>query len=294
MNQESLTLRCLESLERVSGVRSRILLWDNGSEDGTCEAVAARFPEVQTHHHPTNLGVASGRNAASRLATELFEPEFFFFLDNDMIVEPDFLAPLVAVVRNDSSIGLATGKIRMLEEPARLYGAGGCGVRFWLGNTTHVGFGELDRGQYDTPVNCIPSGGCMLIRRSLFEELGGFDTLFDPYGPEDLDLGLRARQAGQRGYYVPQSVVLHQSHPGRTFEGGHYTTLYAANRARHWFHFMGRHASLSQKLGFYCIGAPWLLALLTLREARRGNLLPAVAGLARGGLQFLRGGGDPR
>lgn len=282
MNQCEKTLRCLQSFSLVTQPSHRVLLWDNGSSDGTVEVVRERFPEVLAHHHPENLGVASGRNRAAELALKESSPRFLLFIDNDMTVEPEFLATLIAPFEEDERLAHTTGKIRDMDQPEKLYGAGGCRIRFWRGDTNHVGWGELDRGQHDRATRCIPSGGCNLIRTNVFQELGGFDPVYDPYGPEDLDFGLRAVEAGYHGIYVPEAVVYHDSEPGRTFEPGHYTEAYASNRSKHWFRFMRRHASIWQQLGFYAVGGPYLLSGLMIREAKKGNLLPAVRGLVRG------------
>jgi GT2 family glycosyltransferase len=282
VDQQSRTLRCLNSLRAVSSPCFQIVLWDNGSRDGTAEAVDRAFPEVLVQSHAKNIGVASGRNAAANIAIERFDPAYLFFLDNDMTVTPHFMDALVQRFGFDEKLAQTTGKIMDITNPQRLYGAGGCRLRFWRGDTRHVGYGELDHGQYDEPRRCIPSGGCMLVRTDVFQELGGFDTAFDPYGPEDLDFGLRAVEAGYYGLYVPESVVFHETKPGRTFEGGQYTERYASHRTRHWFLFMRRHASRVQQLGFLLVGAPLLLGSLVVREGKKGNLLPALRGLLRG------------
>jgi GT2 family glycosyltransferase len=282
VDQRDLTLRCLDSLRRVDRPRLEIALWDNGSRDGTSRAVSTAHPGVEIHREPSNVGVASGRNGAARLAAERFAPRFFFFLDNDMVIEPDCLAALATPFDRDPLVAQTTGKIRQLGDRERLYGAGGCRTIFWRGDTRHVGYGELDRGQYDAPASCIPSGGCMLVRREVFEELGGFDTTFDPYGPEDLDFGLRAVAAGYHGIYVPEAVVYHESTPGRTFEGGQYTGLFASTRVRHWLTLLRRHATLVEKAGFFFLGAPYLMVVLLERERKRGNLWTTLRGLLRG------------
>lgn len=282
VDQCQATLRCLASLGDIDHPALEIVLWDNGSRDGTDKAVSASFPRVVVHREPRNVGVASGRNGGARLAADRFDPLFFFFLDNDMVVDPGCLGALVAPFADDPKLAQTTGKIRQLDEADRLYGAGGCRVRFWRGDTRHVGYGELDRGQYDESKRCIPSGGCMLVRRDLFEELGGFDTTFDPYGPEDLDFGLRAVESGYHGLYVPQAVVYHEPEPGRTFEGGHYSERYASNRVRHWLLLMRRHASVFEMAGFFFLGAPYLLTVLLAREWRRGNFWATLRGLVRG------------
>ncbi len=289
MDQREKTLRCLESLAAVEDPDHVVWLWDNGSTDGTAEAARDAFPRVRVHRHESNLGVASGRNRAVDLALEGDRPSHLLFLDNDMTVIPDFLRELAAPFAGDDTLAQTTGKIKDMGDPRRLYGAGGCRIRFWRGDTTHRGYGEPDGGRFDEPMRCIPSGGCMLVRTEVFRQLGGFDTTFDPYGPEDLDFGLRAAAAGYHGLYVPPAVVFHESRPGRTFEGGQYTQKYASHRARHWFLFMRRHASPLQKLGFFVLGGPWLLLGLMIREAKKGNLVPALRGLTAGFLRSLRG-----
>ncbi len=289
VNQSQITLRCLASLNAASTSAFKVLLWDNGSSDGTAEAVRLAFPEVYVHEHPYNAGVASGRNLAVQLAVEAFQPSHVLFLDNDMTVAPDFLEHLLSPCEGQPRLAQTTGKILDMDSPQRIYGAGGCRVEFWRGNTRHMHNGEIDQGQFDVAVPCIPSGGCMLVRVDVFQELGGFDTAFDPYGPEDLDFGLRARRAGYYGLYVPQAVVYHPTRPGRTFGGGQYSESFAYHRARNWFLFMRRHASPTERMGFYLVGAPSLLGGFLVRQARSGRLPEALRGLWRGALAARRG-----
>jgi GT2 family glycosyltransferase len=288
INQKDKTLRCLESFRAVKAPNHSIILWDNGSTDGTMAAVQELYPDVICAGSPQNLGVASGRNAAAKLAVSRLDPAFLFFIDNDMIVSSGFLKILNAPFSQDPTLALTTGKIACLGEDDEatsqqrvIYGAGGCKLSFWRADTSHIGYGEIDRGQYDTPGKCIVSGGCMLVRSSVFKELGGFDSVFDPYGPEDLDFGLRARAIGYHGRYEPDALVWHDTRPGRSFETGQYTKRYAANRVRTWMLFMKRHASFVEKLGFYLIGGPYRLISLIVREARQGNF-NVVKGLAHG------------
>jgi GT2 family glycosyltransferase len=283
-NQRAKTLACLSSLATVQGPPFHILLWDNGSQDGTVEAVREKFPEILVHRHPHNLGVASGRNAAAELALKMFNPSYLMFLDNDMIVTPGYLEALLKPLEENPKLGQVQAKLRFLKDKERLNDGGGCKIRFWLGETTPVGFGEIDRGQYEQPTDCIACGGAMLTRADVFRELGGFDSKFDPFGPEDLDFSLRMQKAGYRALYVPGSVVYHEvSH---SFEGGDYTEKYARKKARNWFIFMKRHAPLHQKFAFYFLGVPFLVVRVIIREGTSGNL-SALRGLARGMLDFI-------
>jgi GT2 family glycosyltransferase len=288
VNQREKTLRCLESLKAVEHTNHRIILWDNGSTDGTAEAVLSLYPHVIVYHHSENAGVATGRNSAVELARRHIDPAYLLFLDNDMIVEPDFLGWLVAPFADSPQLAQSTGKIRDINNPQRLYGAGGCRVRFWLGDTMHNGYGEVDTGQYDHIRRCLPSGGCMLVRSDVFNKLGGFSTMYDPYGPEDLDFGLRAVESGYFGVYVPEAIVYHETSAGRTFESGQYTATFATLRIRHWFRFMNRHASSFQKVGFYLIGIPYLLIGFIVRQAKRGSLWLSIKSLFVGIYRYLR------
>jgi GT2 family glycosyltransferase len=283
VNQRDTTLACLGSL--TPGRHPfKILVWDNGSQDGTLEAVRRLYPDVLTHQHATNLGVASGRNAAAALLMRQVAPSQLLFLDNDMLLEPGFVDALLQPMLDDPHIGQTQAKLRFMHDRARLNDGGGCSINWMLGRTLPVGFEEIDRGQYDTPARCVACGGAMMVRTGVFNELGGFDARFDPFGPEDLDFSLRLSKSGYVALYTPQAVAYHQvSH---SFGEG-YDENYARHKARHWFMFMRRHASLAQRVGFYTVGAPYLALRLMAREGRRGNL-KAVRGTLRGMFDLVR------
>ncbi len=284
LNQRQRTLQCLESLSAISEPKFDVFLWDNGSQDGTAEAVSTLFPEVTVHYHPTNLGVASGRNAATEMAIDTFEPSHLLFLDNDMLVEPRFVSGLLQPFLDDKDVGQTQAKLRFMDDRSRINDGGGAQINFISWQVTPVGYGEVDRGQHDTIKSCISCGGAMMVRADIFQELNGFDTTFDPFGPEDLDFSLRLQDAGYKALFAPQAVAYHVvSH---TFGQG-YSSEYARNKSRHWYIFMHRHASINQKLAFYLFGAPIMAARVIVREGRQGNF-GAIAGLMQGLLDYFR------
>lgn len=288
VDQLEKTLACLDSLVPVLPNNARILLWDNGSVDGTAETIRLKYPDVVVHHHRRNLGVASGRNSGARLAIRLFAPTYLLFLDNDTIVTEGFIQELLKPFREDETgkIGQAQAKLRFMHEPDLLNDGGGCRVRFWLGTTIPVGYREIDHGQYDEIRTCFACGGAAtMVRADIFMELGGFDKQFDPYGPEDLDFSLRLQKAGYRALYVPTAVVYHED--SRTTGKDRYTERYARLRSRHWLAFMSRHASFGEKLGFCLLGLPLIGLRVLVREGGKGNW-EALRGLARGALHFGR------
>jgi GT2 family glycosyltransferase len=228
--------------------------------------------------------VASGRNTAAALLIREFSPTHLLFLDNDMLVEPGFVDALVQPMLDDQRVAQTQAKLRFMHDRARLNDGGGCSINWTLGRTMPVGFGEIDCGQHDTAKPCIACGGAMMVRTDVFQQLGGFDLQFNPFGPEDIDFSLRLAKAGHIALYVPTAIAYHQvSH---TFGEG-YGEDYARHKSRHWFSFMRRHASRPQKVAFYALGAPYLALRIVVREGRRGNIR-ALRGTFRGILDFLR------
>lgn len=284
MNQKTRTLNCLESLFASDEEGFNVIIWDNGSEDGTVEAVREQFPNVLAHLHPENLGVASGRNAGAKLAMERFSPEYLLFLDNDMLFAPGFVSALLQPFLADQKVGQAQAKLLFMDDRERLNDGGGAKIDFVRWQVTPVGYMEVDRGQHDQVKPCISCGGAMMVRTQVFREMGGFDIVFDPYGPEDLDFSLRMQAAGYTALFVPQAVAYHEvSHS----YGGDYNEVYAQHKARQWFLFMKRHATSWQKAGFYLFGAPSMAVKMVVREGRKGNLA-AVRGILRGALGYFR------
>jgi GT2 family glycosyltransferase len=278
MNQRDRTLQFLNSLFTNKEPPFTVLLWDNGSQDGTAEAVKKAFPDVFVQHNHINIGVASGRNKAAELAIGQFNPAYMLFLDNDMIVEPNFVSALLLPFDSDKRIGQTQAKLRFMDDKQRLNDGGGCQIKFWLGNTVPVGYNEIDKGQYDTSRRCISCGGAMMVRTEVFQELGGFDGQFDPFGPEDIDFSLRLSKAGYIALYVPDAVAYHAvSHS----IGADYGEDYARHKSRHWFLLMKRHARLWEKIVFMTIVAPSLFIKVLIREFRKGNI-SAVRGLLAG------------
>ena len=283
IDQREQTLHCLEHLlpQHNEDIDFDVLIWDNGSTDGTAAAVASTYPDVIVRESAVNLGVAGGRNAAASVAIEQLEPDLLLFLDNDMVVESGFIAELASAFMNDTIgvIGQAQAKLRLADSPELLNDGGGFRLQLWLGRTRPVGFGEVDAGQFDQPSKCISCGGAMMVRTDVFQRLNGFDEVFNPFGPEDLDFSLRLQEAGFEAWYMPQALAYHDVN--HTFGAGGYSENYARHRARHWLRLMRRHAGIVDWLGFLFIGVPTIALRVLFREGLKGNLA-ALRGLVLG------------
>ena len=286
INQRETTERALQSFGAAID-RWSFLVWDNGSEDGTADAIGAAFPGVLVHRHQFNLGVASGRNAAARLAVEKFAPGFLLFLDNDMEVEPGFVDALLEPLLRDAGVGQTQAKLLYMHDPARLNDGGGCRINFLLGRTRPVGCGEIDRGQYDRRgalhlLRRRDDGACEAIRGAR-----GIRPDLRPVRTGGHRLSLRLQKRGYRALYVPDAVARHAvSH---TFGEGGYSQPYARAKAQHWLRFLARHGSPLQKIGFALIGAPAIALRMCVREILQGNP-GAIFGSLRGLLDAARDG----
>jgi GT2 family glycosyltransferase len=199
-NQRADLARCLASLRESTD--AEIIVVDNGSSDGTADYLAGEFPEVRLVRSQENLGFGGANNLAAGQAAG----RYLAFLNPDTVVTPGWLGALVAALERDPSAGLATSKVLLLPDPER---TNTCGNDVHLtGLTLCRGLGA-PRDAFDEPAEVAAvSGAAFAIRRELFERLGGFDADFFLY-LEDTDLSLRARLAGYRCLYVPDSIVYH-------------------------------------------------------------------------------------
>ncbi|TVQ66542.1 MAG: glycosyltransferase family 2 protein [Balneolaceae bacterium] len=189
-----------------------ILIADNGSNDGTQEWVSLHYPHVRFLRLGRNYGYAEGNNLAARSASG----EILLFLNNDAKPEdPDWLSPVSELfASNDADI--VQPKMLSVPNPGHFDYAGAAGGFLdWLGYPFCRGrifdSVEKDSGQYDKQVTPVfwASGAAFAIRKDLFLELEGFDTLFR-FHMEEIDLCWRALRLGKRILFQPKSVVLHQ------------------------------------------------------------------------------------
>ncbi|MBN1888605.1 MAG: glycosyltransferase family 2 protein [Thermoflexales bacterium] len=271
------TLACIQSVQASRYPNTRLLVVDNGSGDESVSRISAAYPGVALLALPENLGFAGGNNAGIRHALE-GGAELVLVLNNDTVVEPDTLSELVrGLAQAGGSIGVP--KICYYDEPGRIWAAGARWRRF-PPRVTMVGFGKWDAPEYNQPGELSYATGCaLLIGRSVFEAIGGFDPAFVNY-QEDYDFCYRARQAGHRLAYVPQAVVRHKVSQ----------SLGQQSPAR--WHYLGRNAVLfyrpGERFSWGALGS--FLAWVVLREIVQGNLsrLPAYLGGVREGLAVLQ------
>jgi len=201
------TLACLASLAKVESPAFTTLLVDNGSSDGTVSLVRRAFPQVEILELPRNLGFAGGNNAGfTSLCGRGFDS--VVFLNNDTVVDPGFLQPLLDELQKPW-VGIAAPKILYMDDPGRIWYAGGV-LESATGLIEHTGIRQPDGPRFDEPEPVwYATGCCLAMRRRDFEALSGFDERFRMYG-EDVDLSIKARKRGLVIMYQPASRIWHR------------------------------------------------------------------------------------
>lgn len=267
LDRRDLLLECLTSIKAQNHPSIEIVVVDNGSSDGSPDAVAHAFPDVHLLRQPENLGVAGGRNAGLAWAFANLHASYLLFIDNDTLLDPKAAAALVATARTDPRIGLVAPKAYRRSGDLTLVSARGMKFNPYIGAAWDVASGEKDRGQFDElcDVHACP-GFAFFVKREVFEAIGVFDERFNPYGWEDVDFSLRAKGAGYRLAYAPTAVVYHSG--GRAGRGPN--LRYERYKVQKMIYLVRRHSTLMQWACFLLI-FPFRGAYRALREIMTGN-----------------------
>lgn len=192
----------------------QVMIVDNGSTDASTSWLEENYPEIEILKLEENLGFGRGNN----LGVEAAGNEIVVLLNNDMIVSPGFLRPLLNGFANPDVFAV-TSQVHF-PEGLRREETGATAAYFSLGylNFTHLPIRESHQSRNYLPV-LWPGGGSSAFRRALFLELGGFSDIYSPCYQEDVDLGYRAWKRGWHSLLAADSNVLHKhrSTSGRLF-----------------------------------------------------------------------------
>jgi GT2 family glycosyltransferase len=214
------TPRALTSLDGIDTI-----CVDNGSSDGSDEAVERDFPAVELIRNGANLGFAGGSNAGIRRALER-GADWVALVNNDAVVERGFAEALGRAAAARPDAGLLACKVLFEDGETVMYA--GASFRAWLGYSgRRDGFGKPDRFHELRDVGRA-DGAAMVVSRAAAEQAGLLDERLFAY-VEDVDWSLRIRAAGFAVVFVPDAVVRHK---GSASTGGGASTanLYYSTR----------------------------------------------------------------
>ncbi|MBI4429526.1 MAG: glycosyltransferase [Ignavibacteriales bacterium] len=216
-NVRDFLYHALHSLYKASKrIRTEIIVVDNASDDGSVEMVRKRFPAVQLIPNKNNLGFAKANNIALKRA----RGKFLLLINPDTVVQEDTLSVMMNFFAEYPDAGLAGCKVLNPDGTFQL----SCRRSFptpWVALTKMTGLSKLFPrsswfGKYNLTflnteetyeVDAV-SGSFMMLRREIYERVGGLDEAFFMYG-EDLDWCYRIQSAGWKVYYVHSTKIIH-------------------------------------------------------------------------------------
>lgn len=201
------TKECLNSLRKVSTSNMFVIIVDNGSTDNSPnklkEFVMGGKEFLICINN--NLGFSGGNNYGIQYAINK-GAEYICLLNNDTVVESDFLDKMLEKVEDDSVV---YGKIKFFCKPDRIWFAGGVYNR-WTGKTVHLGYNQIDGQEEKGNKSCNFVTGCLLLIPALvIKKIGGLPEHYFLYY-EDTEYSLRLIENGIKLKYAPDAIIYHK------------------------------------------------------------------------------------
>jgi hypothetical protein len=244
-NTREMTLDCLRSVHaETRRHRFELIVIDNASTDGSAEAIAAEFP----HLHLTASGENHGFAVANNLAAARARGEWLLLLNPDTVVRDGAIDTLLEFATQHAEAAIFGGRTLFADGSLN---PTSCWARptLWSSLACAVGLTSLFRGSrlFDPEAMGdwrrdsvrkvdIVTGCFFLLRKRVWDRLGGFDPQFFMYG-EEADLCLRAAREGLVCLVCPQAEIIHFGGASETVRAGKMIRLFRARSqlyARHW------------------------------------------------------------
>jgi GT2 family glycosyltransferase len=266
-NRKDDTIECVASLMAMDYPSFRIVVVDNGSEDGSVEALKAKFPALEVIVNDKNLGYAVGNNVGICHALQQ-GASYVFLLNNDTVVRQNLVAELVKVGEADPQVGVLAPKIYFYGSRDRIWSAGP------KRRIVSIALGKQNR-IYDKQREVKDATGCaLLVKKEVFKEVGMFDPVYFMY-QEDNDFSKRVREGGYKIIYVPSAEMWHKV--SASTQGDPWTKWYHQAKSTVHFH--------RKNVGVWYLILPIFLLWVIMREILLGNwraIKPYVVGILDG------------
>ena len=208
-NSTSFSARCVRSIAEADG-EFLIVIVDNGSAPEQYQQLAD-VPDLNvTIRSEKNLGFGKGNNLGMQWILENTDCDYIFVLNNDTEVEPDAINVLENFMDDNIETGAVSPRI-MFSEDRRIYWYGGGSLNWKRGGARSWRFLKPFDGDLQSSDVTFMTGCAMFLRRSMVEEIGGFDPRFFMYC-EDWELSSRIAKSTWSMMYEPQAVIYHEGH----------------------------------------------------------------------------------
>jgi len=266
-NGRDMTLDCVASLHKLHYDNYEIVVVDNGSTDGSVEALRDRFPNITLVENGRNLGYSEGFNSGIEKSMGM-GAEYILILNNDTVIAPDALTELVTVAQTDETIGFVSGKVYHFDHPNILQTAGKIShPRSLVG--PHIGASEVDTGQYDETKDFeFLDDVFLLVRREVIQKVGGYAKEFFLYY-EETDWCARVRQSGFRIVFAPKARIWHK---GSMSTGGGTNSVNTFWNSRNRYLFMYRNGTTQQWYYFLFTNWFYVLPVSILAKLSKGKI----------------------
>lgn len=216
-NTCEMTLRAIETLyEQAGDLALQVIVWDNASDDGSCDAIAEAFPQIELHRCPENIGFAAANNRAAEHA----KGDWLLLLNSDTETLPGAIQNLLAFAKANPNAGIVGGRTLFADGSLN---ATSCFNRMTVWSLLSYSTGlsglfsgsslfdpERVQGAKMNEVRAVDivTGCFLLLRTEFWQELGGFDLRYFMYA-EEWDLCLRAGKRGFRPMITPEATIIH-------------------------------------------------------------------------------------
>lgn len=267
-----------------------MIVSDDCSTDDTVEWITARYPCVEMVVSNHNSGVSSARNAGVAMA--LANCNLILLIDSDATLAPDAIGHLILAMHENSDVGVCGPKIYYQNPANRIWWAGAT-ISLITGRTRYRG-DEDDAGQYEVSIETGHIPTVFMVRREVFERIGGFDpTYFIIF--DESDFAERAIQSGFSIRYVPKARAWHKLSLSGCSDADqraqsilgvrNYDRAYLISRNR--ILYMRKFAGVGGKIAFFTVFLPLITAYYVIRSGYIGRW-DLVIGTLQGVVDGLR------
>ncbi|RMA58485.1 glycosyltransferase family 2 protein [Ulvibacter antarcticus] len=228
--------QCIQSVQSaIKNIDAEIIVIDNDSKDDSCEMMKSKFPQIQLIENRENVGFSKANNQAVKVA----KGEYVCILNPDTAVAEDAFLNSLKYAESLEKMGalgvyLMDGTGNYLPESKRNIPTPAISLLKLLGRVksyyaNHLG--DKEKGEVEVLV-----GAYMLLKRSVYNEVSGFDEDYFMYG-EDIDLSYKILNAGYKNHYLGSLNVLHYKGESTQKNAKYYERFYGAMQIFYKKHF---------------------------------------------------------